>query len=159
MQVAILWYPGAAFGSRTPPFFGWKTSNVSTTNQQWNLWLYTKHLIDMLPLFWLRWSSTFGKYLIFHCWQGFSVNNIYFLEYYTVYFLKACKAKYSLTCVPIFLFSDIYSNLLFGFKVDPSSDLSCLMSSMFVITLIIHIINKTCFNNTILIAELEGKLP
>ena len=36
---------------------------------------------------------------------------------------------------------------------------SCLMSSIFIITLIMCIIKTTCFNNTILIAELEGKLP
>ena len=56
--------------------------------------------------------------------------------------------------MPNFLFSDDYLNLLFNFKVGPTSDLSCLMSSMFIITLIIRIIKTTCFNN----AELEGKL-
>ena len=59
-----------------------------------------------------------------------------------------------MTCVPNFLFSDVYLNLLFNFKVGPTSDLSCLMSSMFIITLIIRIIITTCSNN----AELEGKL-
>ena len=69
----------------------------------------------------------------------------------------AYKAIDSLTCVPNFLFIDVYLNLLFNFKVGPSLDLSCLMSSMFIIILIIRIIKTTCFNNTILIAELEGK--
>ena len=62
-------------------------------------------------------------------------------------------------CVPNFLFSDVYLNLLFNFKVGPSSDLSCLVPSMFIITLIIRIIKTTGFNNTIFKAELEGKLP
>ena len=65
----------------------------------------------------------------------------------------------SLTRVPNFLFSDVYLNLLFNFKVGPSLDLSCLMSSVFIITLIIRIIKTTCFNNTILMGKVEGKLP
>ena len=159
MQVAILWYPGASFGSRTPPIFGCQTRKLSATNQQWSLWLYTKHLMDMLPRFWITWSSTFGKYSIFHPWQGFSANNFTSRNAILFTFFKAWKAKDSSTCDPIFLFSDVYLNLLFNFKVGPSSDLSCLMSSMFIITLIICIIKTTCFNNTILIAKLEGKLP
>ena len=59
------------------------------------------------------------------------------------YFLKTWKAMYSLTGVPDFSFSDVYLNLLFNFKVGPSLDLSCLMSSMFIITLIIRIIKTT----------------
>ena len=61
--------------------------------------------------------------------------------------------------MPDFLFSDAYLNLLFNFKVGLSLGLSCLMSSMFIIVLIVCMIKTTCFNNTILIAELEGKLP
>ena len=34
----------------------------AATNQQWSYWLYTKHLIDMFPCFWIRRPSTFGKY-------------------------------------------------------------------------------------------------
>ena len=34
LQVAILWYPAAAFGSWTPPIFGCQTRNLSATNQQ-----------------------------------------------------------------------------------------------------------------------------
>ena len=70
----ILWYPGASFGSRTPPIFGCQTRKLSATNQQWSLWQYTKHLLDMFPRFWIKWSSSFGKYSIFHPWQGFSAN-------------------------------------------------------------------------------------
>ena len=40
-----------------------------------------------------------------------------------------------MTCVPAFLFSDVYLNFLFNFKIGPSSGLSCLMSSMFIIIL------------------------
>ena len=64
-----------------------------------------------------------------------------------------------LTCVLSFLFIDVYSNLLFKFKFGTLLDLSCLMSSMFIIILIIPIIKTTSFNNTILMAKLEGKLP
>ena len=74
-QVAILCYPGAAFGWMTPPYFGCQPRTLSATNQQWRLWLYTKHLMDMFPRFWISWSSTFEKYSIFHPWQGFSANN------------------------------------------------------------------------------------
>ena len=62
-------------------------------------------------------------------------------------------------CVPNFFFSDVYSNVLFDVKIGPSLDLSCLMSSMFIIRLIIRIIKTTRFNNTILMAKLERKVP
>ena len=74
-------------------------------------------------------------------------------------FFQGLKAIDSLTCVSQFLFSGVYLNLLFSFKVGPSLDRFCLMSSMFIIILIICIIKATCFNNTTLTAELEGKLP
>ena len=61
-------------------------------------------------------------------------------------------------CVLNFFFSDVYLNLLFNFEIGPSSGLSCLISSMFIITLIIHIIKTTSFNNTTLMAELEEKV-
>ena len=116
MQVTILWYPGASFGSRTPPIFGCQTRKLSATNQQWSLWLYTKHLMDMFPRFWVRWSSTFGKNSIFHHWQGFSANNFTSRNAILFTFFKAWKAKDSLTCKPNFLFSDVYLNLLFNLK-------------------------------------------
>ena len=50
-------------------------------------------------------------------------------------------------------------SLLFNFKIRLSLGLSCLMSSMLVIILIIRIIKATCFDNAILIEELEGKVP
>ena len=116
MQVAILWYAGTAFGSRTLPFFGCQTRNLSATNQQWSLWLYTKHLMDMFPRFWIWWSSTLWKYSIFHPWQRFSANNFTPRNAILFNFCKAWKAIDSLTCVQNFLFSDSYLNLLFNFK-------------------------------------------
>ena len=43
--------------------------------------------------------------------------------------------------VPNLLFSEVYLNLLFNFRIGLLLGLSCLMSSMFIITLIICIIN------------------
>ena len=57
------------------------------------------------------------------------------------------------------LFSDCYLSLLFNFRMGLSLGLTYLISSMFVIILIIRIIKTTCFDNTILMAELEGKVP
>ena len=74
-------------------------------------------------------------------------------------FFKAWKTIDSLMCVPNFLFRDVYSSLLFNFKIGPSLDLSFLMSPIFIIILIIYIIKTTCFDDTILMVELEGKLP
>ena len=74
---------------------------------------------------------------------------------------QGLKAIDSLTFVSNHLFSDFYLSLLFNFKIGPSLGLSCLMSSMFIIIiiLIIRIIKTTRFDNAILIAELEGKIP
>ena len=59
-----------------------------------------------------------------------------------------------------FIFGEFYLSLLFKFKIGPSLVLSRLMSSMFIIMpIIICIINTTRFDNTILMVELEGKLP
>ena len=158
MQEAILWYSGAAFGPRPPPFFGCQTRNLSATSQQPSLWLYTKHLMHMFSYFWIRGSSTFGKYSIFHSRQGFLLITLLLDMLYCLLF-KASQVIDSLTCVPNFLISDFYLNLLFNFKFGLSLDLSCLMSSIFIIILIIRVIKTTCSNNTILMVELEGKLP
>ena len=73
---------------------------------------------------------------------------------------KTLKAMDSLTRVPNFLFREFYLSLLFKFKTGPWLSLSCLMSCMFIIMRIIICITKTtCFDNTILMVELEGKLP
>ena len=48
---------------------------------------------------------------------------------------------------------------MFNFKIGPSLDISWIMLSIFIIRLIIRIIKTLCFHNTILMAELEGKLP
>ena len=66
---------GAGFGPRTPALSGWQTRKPTATNQQWSLWLYTKHVMDIFPRFWIRRPSTFGKYSIFHPFRGFSANN------------------------------------------------------------------------------------
>ena len=60
--------------------------------------------------------------------------------------------------MPNFMFSDFYLSLSFNFKIGLSLGLSYLMSFMFVIILIICIIKKTFFNNTILMAELKIKV-
>ena len=122
MQVANFWYPGASFGSRTHAIFGYQTRKLSATNQQWSLWLYTKHLMDMSPRFWIRLSSNFRKYSICKPWEGFSANNFTSRNAILFIFFKTWKTIDSLTCVPNFLFSDIYLNLLFNFKVGPSLD-------------------------------------
>ena len=61
--------------------------------------------------------------------------------------------------MPNFLFSDFYLSLLFNFKTVLSLGLSCLVPPMFIIILIIRVIKATCFDNTVLMAELEGKVP
>ena len=55
-----------------------------------------------------------------------------------------------------FMFSDFYLSLSFNFKFGLSLGFSCLMSPVFIVILIIRIIKTTCFDNTILIAKLEG---
>ena len=58
------------------------------------------------------------------------------------------------------LFSNFYLSILFSFKTEPSLGLSGLMSSMFIIIiLIIRIIKTTYFDNAILITKLKGKVP
>ena len=149
----MLYYTGSNFvlfrsclRAKDFPLFGWQTRKLeASTNQQWSLWLYSKHLMDMFTRFWIKRPSTFGKYSIFHPLQE--------------YFFKAWKTIYSLICVPYFFFRDVYLSLLFNFKIGPSLGLSCLILSMFIMILIIRIINTTCFDNTISMVELEGKLP
>ena len=41
--------------------------------------------MDMLPRFLIKWSSTLGKYSIFHPWQGFFANN--FTSKYAILFI------------------------------------------------------------------------
>ena len=73
---------------------------------------------------------------------------------------KILKAIDSLTPVPNFLFCEFYLSLLFKLKIWSSLIFSCPISFMFfIMQIIIRIINTTCFDNTILMAELEGKLP
>ena len=116
MQVAILWYAGTTFGLRTPLFFGHQTRNLSANNQQWSLWVYTKHLMDMFPRFWIRWSSIFAKCSIFHPWQSFLLITLLLWMPYCLLF-QGLKGHRFLKCVPNFLFTDVYLNLLFNFKI------------------------------------------
>ena len=102
--------------------------------------------MDMFPHFWIRRPSTFGKYSIFHPLQGLSADN--FTSKNVILFIFSN-----------FLFIANYLNLLFNFEIGPSSGISCLMSSMFIIILIIRIIKTTYFDNNILMVELERKLP
>ena len=118
----MLYYAGSnfvlfrsLFWANNSSFFGWQTRNLFVTNQQWNIWLYTKHLMDMLPQFWIRRPSTFGKYSIFHPLQGFSANNFTSRNAILFIFFKTWKATDSLMCVPEFLLS-----YLFNFKIGPS---------------------------------------
>ena len=134
----------------------WQTRDVSAPNQQWILWLYTKHLMDMFPNFGVRRPLTFGKYQNFHPTRGFFANifrNIHCL------FFQDLKDHRILAHVSNFLFREFYLSLLFKFKIGRSIGILSLMLSMFIITqIIIRIIKKTCFDNTILMVELEGKL-
>ena len=146
-------YLGAVLRPRTPPLFGWQTRKLSATNQQWSLWLYTKHLMDMFSRFWIRRPLTFRKYSIFHPLWRFSTNN--FTSRNATLFI------FSRAFVSNSLFSEFYLILLFNFKSGPSLGLSCLVSSMFItiIMLIICILKTTCFDNAVLTPELEGKVP
>ena len=56
-------------------------------------------------------------------------------------FSQSLKGHRFIDCVPNF-YNDVYLSLLFNFKVGPLLDLSCLMSSMFIIILIIRIIKR-----------------
>ena len=155
MQVAILYYSGAVFGPRASPFFVWQTGKLSATNQQWILSLYTKHLMDIFKLGDLQ---LLGSTQFFTSYRDFPLITLLLATLYCLFF-KAWKAIESLTWMPDFLFSAIYFSLLFNFKIGSSLVLSCLMSSMFIIILIFFIFKTTCFNNIILMANLEGKFP
>ena len=152
MQATILWYSGAAFGPRTPHFL---VAKLEIFPQ-----LISDEVSDCIPItYWI-------------CSHVFELVDLQLLEN-TQFFtpdwgfllitlllgMLYCLFLQGLTCAPNFVFSDIYLNLLFNFKVGYSLNFSCLMSSMFIIILIIPIIKTTCFDNTILMAELEGKLP
>ena len=162
----MLYYAGSYFvlfksyfRTKDSPFFDWQTRKLSASNQQWSLWLYTKYLMDMFPRFWIRKPSIFYESTqLFNPYRGFPLTTL-LLGILYFYFFKAWKAIDSLTCVLNFLLSDVYLSLLFNFKIESSLGLSCLMSSMFIIILIIRIIKATYFKNTILMTDLKGKLP
>ena len=107
----------------------------------------------MFPDFLIKKLKLLGSTQFFTPYRGFPLIIVLLGMLYCLSF-KAWKTIDFLTCVPIFLFSANYLSLLFNFKTGPSLGLSCLMSSIFIIILIIRIINTTCFINTTLMAEL-----
>ena len=117
-----------------------------------NIWWICSHVFELGDLQLLERSQSFTTD------KGFLPITLLIGMLYCLFF-KTWKAIDSLTCVPNFLFGDVYLNLLFDVKLGPSLDLSCLMSSMFIIILIIRIIKTTRFNNTALTAKSERKLP
>ena len=59
MQAAILYYSGAAFGPRTPPFLVEKLESFPQL-----IWLYTKHLMDMFPRLQIEEEIKFQSYIL-----------------------------------------------------------------------------------------------
>ena len=151
-----MWYSEAAFKPRTSPFFNWKNRKLSN---QWSLWMYTKHLIGMFSIFWIKIPITFGRSQLSTPHMNFPSISLLW-GCYTVYFFKTLKTIDSLTSVPNLLFREFYLNLLCKFKIGPPLSLSCLMPSLLkIMQIIICIFKRTCFENTILLAKLKGKLP
>ena len=58
-----------------------------------------------------------------------------------------------------FLVRTLFLSLLFNFKIGLLLGLSCLTLSMFIIILIVRTIETTCLGNTIIMEELEEKVP
>ena len=90
--------------------------------------------------------------------RGFLLISLILGMFHCLFFQGLKNHRFLQVCAN-FLFSGVYLNLLFNVRVGPSLDFSCLMSNIFVITLIIRITKTTCFNNTILMAEHAGKRP
>ena len=103
--------------------------------------------MDMFPSFGIRRPLTFGKYPIFHPTQGFSANNLLLgmLYYLLFHDLKGHR------------FLDTFAK--FYFKMWPSLSLYVIKSMFIIKGIIIRLIKTTFFQNFILMAELEGKLP
>ena len=109
----------------------------------------------MFPRFSIRRTSTFEKCSIFHPLQWFSTNSFTSSNATLLQCFQDLTTIDSLTGVPNFLFSTFYLSLLINFKSGPLLGLSCLMSSMFIIVLIIRIIKTTCYDHTILRTEVS----
>ena len=162
----MLYYAGrnfmlfrSCFWAKDSPFLGWQTRKLSETNQQWSLWLYTKHVMDIFPSFWIRRPLTFGNYPIFYPTRSFWLIPL-LLEMLHCLLFQGFKGHRFLTRMQNFLFHEFYLSLLFKFEIGSLLSLSCLMSFMFIIMrIIIRIIETTCLENTIVMAEREGKLP
>ena len=138
MQVAILWYSGRPhfLFEKLETFLqliGNETSDLYQTSNGY------------VPHFWISWSSTFGKYSIFHPWQRFSANNVT-SKYALLFIFSRPERLYIPWCVCQFYLS---WSLVRPFLSNVS---------MFIIILIIRIIKTTRFNNTILMTKLERKI-
>ena len=114
MQVAVLWYSGAAFGPRIPSFSGDKQAN-----QQYNLLLFTKLLINIFPRFWIKRPSTFGSTQFFSSHGGLPLIIILLGMLQPLYFQLLKDHKILEVCAK-FLFSDFDLSLLFNFKIRSS---------------------------------------
>ena len=155
---SILCYSGAAFGPRTPPFFVDKLESFPqlTSNEVSdctpNFWRICSHIFELGDLQLLGSSQFFTRH------RGFPLITFLLGMLYCSFFQGLKDHRFLDVCAK-FLFSDVYLSHLFTFNLGSSLGLSCLTSSMFVIILIIGIIKTTCFNNTILIADLKWKFP
>ena len=114
--------------------------------------------MDMFPCFELGDLELFGSTQFSTHYRGFLLTTL-LLEMLHCLFFKSSETIDSLKCQPNFLFSDFYESLLFNFRMEPSLGFPCLILFMFIVISIIRIIKTTCFDNTILIARLERKLP
>ena len=101
----------------------------------------------MFPSFGIRRPLTFGKYPIFHLTQGFSANNLLLGMLYYLLFHDLKGHRFLGT------FAKFY------FKMWPSLSLYVIKSMFIIKGIIIRLIKTTFFQNFILMAELEGKLP
>ena len=115
MQVAVLWYSGAAFGPRIPSFSGYKQAN-----QQYNLLLFTKLLINIFPRFWIKRPSTFESTQFFSSHGGLLLIIIILLGMLHPLCFQILKDHKILDVCAKFLFSDFYLSLLFKFKIRSS---------------------------------------
>ena len=152
MQVAVLCYSGAAFGPRTPHFL---VDKLETFPQ-----LISNKVSDCIPN--IQWicSHIFNPQLLgstqFFCpYRGFLLITLLPGMLYFIFFQDLKNHRFLDVCAKFLA----YLSYLFNFKIGSLLGLSCLMSSMFIIILIIRIIKITCFDNIILKAELKGKLP
>ena len=143
MQAAILCYWRAAFGPRTPPFL---VDKLETFPQ-----LISNEVSDCIIFN----PQLLGSTQFFCPYRGFLLITLPPGMLYFIFFQDLKNHRFLDVCAKFLA----YLSYLFNFKIGSLLGLSCLMSSMFIIILIIRIIKITCFDNIILKAELKGKLP